>query len=191
MPEIFDIWSDKNKRTPYEYKQKSGQKVWLKCKRGKHTDTYRTLNGAYANSYECPDCVKERDESKIEETVRLYINNVLSLATLHEHKCSILPLNPKTNRPLPFDNEIVKYKLIIEVHGIQHYQITNFANLSAKKFGTTPEYEFEYLQWKDNYKKQYALSSGYSYLALSYLDIKNGKYKQIIKNKINEIQEAA
>ena len=84
-------------------------------------------------------------------------------------------------------NEIIDYKLIIEVHGIQHYEITNFAKMSAKKFNTTPEYELEYLQWKDNYKKQYALDNGYYYLEIPYLAEKDNSYKELIDNKIKEI----
>ena len=101
-------------------------------------------------------------------------------------------MNPKTNRPLPYDNEIVDIKLIIEVHGLQHYQLSGFAEMSAKKFGTTPEQELNYLQWKDNYKKQYAISNGYYYLEIPYWTEKDETYKILIENKINEIlQEVA
>lgn len=186
-PEVLELWSDKNKKSPYEYKPKSGQKVWFKCKCGKHSDTLRQIGAAILNDFECTECVNERNESRLEEKVRLYINTDLGLNTYHEHKCSILPLNPKTNRPLPYDNEVVDYKLIIEVHGIQHYEITNFAKMSAKKFNTTPEYELEYLQWKDNYKKQYALDNGYYYLEIPYLAEKDNSYKELIDNKIKEI----
>lgn len=191
VPEILEIWSDKNKKTPYDFKVKSKQKVWLKCKQGKHSDTLRTLSNAYTSNYDCPECVRGRDESKIEENVRLYINKELGLETLHEYKCNILPINPKTKHPLPYDNEVIKYKLIIEVHGIQHYHITNFANMAAKTFGTTPEYEFKSLQWRDEYKKKFALLNGYHYLAVSYKEINNGKYKYIINNKIKEISNKA
>lgn len=152
----------------------------------------RKIEIAYLSGFECPDCVKERDESKLEEKVRKYINNNLGYKTLHEHKCTLKPLNPKTNRPLPYDNEIVDIKLIIEVHGLQHYQLSGFAEMSAKKFGTTPEQELNYLQWKDNYKKQYAISNGYYYLEIPYWTEKDETYKILIENKINEIlQEVA
>ena len=42
-PEVLPLWSDKNKRSPYEYKPKSGQKVWFKCNCGKHSDTLRSF----------------------------------------------------------------------------------------------------------------------------------------------------
>lgn len=191
-PEVLPLWSNKNKKSPYEYKPKSGQKVWFKCKCGKHSDTLRQIGAAILNNFECTECVNERIESRLEEKVRMYINNDLKFKTLHEHKCSLHPLNPKTNRPLPYDNEILDLKLIIEVHGIQHYTITNFAKMSARKFNTTPEYELEYLRWKDNYKKQFALDNGYSYLEIPYQAEKDDYYKKLIDDKIKEIcKEAA
>ena len=190
-PEVLELWSDKNKKSPYEFKPKSAQKAWFKCKCGKHSDTLRQIGNAFIKDFDCPDCVKERTESKLEEKVRLYINNDLGLNTYHEHKCSILPLNPKTNRPLPYDNEVVDLKLIIEVHGIQHYEITNFAKMSANKFNTTPEYELKYLQWKDEYKKDYAINHGYKYLDIPYWTEKDESYKTLIDNKINEILQEA
>ena len=190
-PDIIHLWSDKNTKSPYEYKPKSGQKAWFKCGCGKHSDTYRTICNAHHNDFECPDCVKERNESKLEECVRKYINNVLGYKTLHEHKCTITAINPNTRRPLPYDNEITSLKLIIEVHGIQHYVITNFANMAAKSFGTTPEYELSYLQWKDSYKKDFALKSGYYYLEIPYWAAKNDYYKIMIDDKIKEILKEA
>lgn len=186
-PDVLSLWSDKNKNTPYEYKPKSSHKAWFKCNCGKHSDSLRIISIALNNNFECPDCVRDRDESKLETKVKEYINDTLGYKTFHEDKCTIRPLNPKTQRPLPYDNEIVDLKLIIEVHGCQHYQITGFAKMSARKFNTTPEHELEYLQWKDAYKKQYALDNGYYYLEIPYWTEKDESYKDLIKNKINEI----
>ena len=90
---------------------------------------------------------------------------------------------------MPYDNEIIDMKLIIEVHGCQHYQVTGFAKMSSEKYNTTPEQELEYLQWKDNYKKQYALDNGYYYLEIPYWTEKDDSYKALIDNKINEIMK--
>ena len=51
----------------------------------------------------------------------------------------------------------------------------------------TPEESLEYIQWKDEYKKQYALSHGYYYLAIPYTAEKDESYKIMIDSKIHEI----
>lgn len=187
---LLHIWSDKNKKSPYEYTMKSSQKVWWKCIDNNHEDYERVICNAQYYEFRCPECVNERNESLIQEKVRLYLES-LNYTILHEEKCTILPNNPKTKRTnnnLPFDNEIKELKLIIEVNGIQHEELCKLHELQAKHKNTTPQEEFEYQQWKDEYKKQYALSQGYNYLAISYKDIENNEnYKTLINNKIKQI----
>ena len=48
---------------------------------------------------------------------------------------------------------------------------------------------FEERKYRDNFKKEYALKNGYDYLALSYVDINNGSYKNIINKKLTEIKQ--
>lgn len=184
-PKSIELWSDKNKKTPFEYKSKSGKKVWFKCSCGKHSDTLRTISNAILNNFDCPQCVKERNESKIEEIVRLYLTDELHYLTNHEFNCTIVPINPYTNHPLPFDNEIPELKLIIEVHGSQHYQINDYFH--SKNSRISIEDAFEYQKWKDNFKKNYALEQGYNYIEIPYWKVKNDSYKELISNKIKEI----
>ena len=189
-PKSVELWSDKNKKTPFEYRSKSGKKAWFKCGCGKHDDTLRTISNAILNDFDCPQCVKERNESKIEETVRLYLTEELHYSTNHEFNCTIVPINPNTNHPLPFDNEIPELKLIIEVHGIQHYQMTDYFHSKDDK--TSIKEAFEYQKWKDDFKKNYALEQGYNFLEIPYWKVKDGSYKKLINNKIKEIlQEVA
>jgi hypothetical protein len=96
------------------------------------------------------------------------------------------------NYKLFYDNEIVddKFKLVIEVHGCQHYKISNFHSMQANKKNSTPEEEFEYSLEKDKIKKEFALKNGYYYLEVPYwTDNKNEDWKKLIDNKIREIQE--
>lgn len=188
-PELIDIWSDKNDKTPYEYAEFTHQKVWLKCKDGVHNDYQKTVSDYTANgSVMCPQCVKERNESFLEEKVRLYLES-LNYQLNHEYNCIITPINPMTNFPLPFDNEIVDLKLIIEVHGIQHYEITGWHITQAKASGRTKEEEFEYQKWKDEFKRNYALEHGYFYLEIPYWTIEDETYKVLINEKIEEINK--
>ena len=107
-------------------------------------------------------------ESKLQEKVRKYITNKYHYDIVHEYACDLKPINSKTNYVLPYDNQITMdngRKIIIEVMGIQHYQVTGYIKSEAEKHNTTPEDELRYLQWRDEYKKQYAISHGYGYIA--------------------------
>ena len=186
-PEINKIWSSKNTKSPFEYAEFSHKKVWLTCANGKHDDYLKIVSDYTANnSTECPKCVREKRESSLENTIRCYLET-LNYTLNHEYDCSILPKNPYTKFPMPFDNEIVDLKLIIEVHGIQHYELNGWHITQSKTSGRTPQKEFEYQKWKDEYKKNYAIKHGYHYLEIPYWTIDDGTYIQIIKNKLNDI----
>ena len=138
----------------------------------------------------CPRCARI-GKSKLQEKVNEYISKVYQYKLLHEYECNLKPRNPKTNYIMPFDNELVELKLIIEVHGQQHYEITGFTKLTAEHYGTTEDEELEYQKWKDKYKKDYALDNGYSYLEIPYWTENDESYKTLIDNKINEILKEA
>lgn len=187
-PESFQYWSDKNKKSPYEYISHSSSMVYWKCPNKKHNDYKRSIDEAVRLCFRCPLCTAERNESFLQEKVRLYIEN-MKYNIHHENNCTLLPINPKTKMPLPFDNEIEELKLIIEVNGSQHYKITNFAKLKAKRANTTPEYELHKQQLYDRYKKYVAYKNGYEYLAIPYwTDDKKETWKQMIDNKMIQIQ---
>lgn len=186
-PESFKYWSVKNKKSPYEYAPRSSTKVWWMCLSNKHKDYLRSIDEEVRLNFRCSSCVRERGESFLQEKVRVYIEQ-LGYNIKHETSCTLIPINPKTKMSLPFDNEIVDLKLIIEVNGIQHYRITNFAVLKAKRVGTTPEYELHKQQLYDRYKKYVAYCNGYFYIAIPYwTDDENETYKKMIDNKISEI----
>lgn len=80
-------------------------------------------------------------------------------------------------------------KIIVEVHGQQHYKISQFHKLQAKKNGTSPKQEFHYQQVRDRYKRMYVKSKGYHYLEIPYwTDDENETWKKMINNKIKEIK---
>lgn len=188
---ILNIWSDKNRKSPYNYAIKSNQYVWWKClDNDKHNDYKRSIGNAHRFDFRCPDCVREMSESFLQEKVRLYLNK-MRYKPLHEFNCTLKCVNPKTQYVLPYDNEINinNNKLIIEVHGKQHYILGSFHTLSAEYNNTTPDEQLEYQQWKDKYKKDYALSQGYFYLEIPYwTDDENETWKNLIDDKIKEIK---
>lgn len=194
-PKSVKLWSDKNTKTPYEYTISSGQKVWWKCLDGKHEDYYRCIcDSSGRRDFRCPECIQERDESLLQGKVRLYLEE-LGYEILHEQNCTILPQNPKyvgSQGHMPFDNEILvnNQPCVIEVNGEQHYKITGFARLHAKRHNTTPKYELCMQQVRDRYKRIYAKSMGYEHLEIPYTANNTEEtYKQLIDNKILQIND--
>lgn len=185
----LDDWNyEKNSIDPSEVAVSSNKKVWWKCKDCKYE--WQASPNVRGKGHRCPRCVENQDVSSIQKKTQDYILSNYEYELKHEKDCSILPRNPKTNYPMPYDNEVIIYdnaRLIIEVNGEQHYKITEFVKMDAKKHNITPEEELKYLQWKDEYKKQYALSMEYYYLALPYWTFNDNSYKTLIDNKIQEI----
>lgn len=187
-PEVLEVWSDKNKRSPYEYTKSSGKRVWWRCKDNKHNDYIRSIDSSVKVGFRCPECARERDESYLQEKVRLYLES-LNYNILHENKCTITPINPKTNHNLPFDNEIVELKLIIETHGIQHYK-TSVYNSVWRDLSLTPEEQLHKRKLYDRYKRFIAHHRGYFYLEIPYwADDKKETWKRLINKKIQEIKK--
>lgn len=183
------VWSGNNIKSSYEYSPFSNEEVWWKCAEGKHEDYYRTISDANVKEFRCSDCVRERKESFLQEKVRLYLNE-LGYTVFHEHKCNIVAQNPKTKKGhMPYDNEVVELKLIIEIHGIQHYKINPWQIHASINNDTTPEYELHMQQVRDRYKRIFAKRKGYNYLAIPYwTNNEQEEWKQLIDNKIKKIQ---
>lgn len=189
-PESLNCWSVKNDLSPFYYYPTSNKDVWWKCQDGKHDDYKRKISDQILqDEFRCPECTRLRKMSFLQEKVEKYIILKYSHNLLHENKCTIVPINPKTNCQLPFDIEVVDYKLIIEVHGQQHYQICGFTTMTADYYNITPEEALKEYQWKDNYKKEYAIKHGYEYLEIPYWTEQDESYKKLIDNKILEINK--
>lgn len=190
-PEILSVWSDQNTKTPYEYSLYSHEIVFFKCKDGKHDDYQRRIaDFTHKGFRECPRCVALEKESSYQKIVRTFLEQT-SYSLLHEFDCTIIPINPLTKMKMPFDNELCNINgknLIIETHGPQHYELNGWHIERAKHTNRTPEEEFEYQKWKDNYKKEYAILNGYEYLEIPYYTVINGLYKKLIIEKIKSIQ---
>jgi hypothetical protein len=185
-PEVNNLWSHINTKSPSNFSPMSSKEVWWKCENEIHEDYKRVIGNSVMASFRCPHCVRERRESFLQEKVRIYLSERLNYKLNHEYNCSIVPINPKTKQRLPFDNEVIDLHLIIEVNGIQHYKLLSedYSWLDNKK----PE---EYLRQRkliDRYKKAVAERNGYSYLVIPYwTDDKNENYKTLIDNKIQQL----
>ena len=189
---LWRVWSEKNSISLFEITPNSHKECWWNCPDDKHESFERRCGDSVKCEFRCPECSKERNESMIEEKVRLYLQKI-SNEVLTEHNCTIRPINPKTKQPLPFDNEIELENgkhLIIEVHGGQHYYMTGENSKYLKKGQTPEEYLYE-RKLIDRYKRIKCIQAGYEYLEISYTAFdKKETYKKIIDNKIKEILES-
>jgi hypothetical protein len=180
--QLLNIWSIKNKKSPYEYSINSGQDVWWSCPEGKHKDYRRKISNSNSHNFRCSSCTRERDESFLQEKVRLYLNK-LGYMVLHELNCNIVAQNPKVKNKrgrMPYDNEVIELKLIIEVHGSQHYD-------EVHGLWFDRGFDLYKQQLYDRYKRMFAKFKGYEYLEIPYWTENDEFYKYLIDNKINEI----
>ena len=187
-PNIEEIWSNKN-TVPFEdvYVSYVDSIIYWKCDNNIHDDYPRGVKSSLNSNFKCPFCSRENGISSYQLKTENYLNDNYNYTILHENDCSIIPINPKTNHKLPFDNEIYELKLIIEVNGRQHYDITSFAKSTAYHNNIDPECVLQYQKWKDDYKKNFALENGYSYLELPYWVFNDDTYKHLIDNKISTL----
>ena len=162
---------------------------WCKCDCG--NPSLKSVLACHLTSEKIRSCgCLSPNISILSEKVSSYIDDYYGYQISHEASCSLIPVNPNTGRNMPFDNDVLLPNgkhLIIEVHGQQHYSITLFTNMAAKKKGITPEEQLKYQQWKDAYKKQYALNNGYYYLEIPYTAERHDQYQTLIDTKISEI----
>lgn len=179
-------WSDKNEKTPFDYFPQSNKTVFWECENNKHDSYKRKIVSSVQADFRCPECVRKRNESFLQEKVRKYLENIFTNIN-HEHDCLLKPINPDTGYVMPYDNEIVDIKLIIEVNGQQHYSKNSFNGYFSEQ-GLSPEESLKKRQLYDEYKKQFALDNGYSFLEIPYwTDNKKETWKELINNKIKSI----
>ena len=189
--DILNLWDyDLNDKKPNEITYRMSISYYFKCSKGLHESELKNIYNITIgiSNFRCTKC--ERKESILQKKVRLYLESLNIYSILHERNCTLKCINPKTKCQMPYDNEIKELKLIIEVHGIQHYTITNWTNLTAKHNNTTPEQELHYQKVKDRYKRMFAKSkiNNYHYLEIPYYtDDKKETWKKLIDDKINEI----
>lgn len=188
-PKVLEIWSDKNSISPFEVSYGSGRDIWLECQDGIHEDYKTKPYRAKDHDFRCPNCSREQDKSRLQTKVENLINEEFGFNMLHEYDCNIIAQNPKKvkNSMMPYDIEIPELKIICEIQGEQHYEITGWTHSHAKRNGTSPEHELKMQQLRDRYKKYIAWKNGYYYLAIPYWFEWNDSYKDLIRNKLYKI----
>jgi hypothetical protein len=192
---FLELYWDYNKNAvdPWNipYSARSTTVVYINCQYDESHGSYKTFPSHFVNGSRCPACAISRSESYLQESVRKYIEDNYRFSLTHEYECSIVPYNYKTKHYMPFDNDVDfgnGIHLMIESHGKQHYEITQYTRLYAKRANISDEDALFLQKERDKMKKEYALAiPGYYYLELSYKVIKDNSYKTLIDNKIQEI----
>ena len=155
-----------------DYKGK-GEKIKFKHIKCNRTFDMRPTS-ILTQGHECPHCMNELTVGKLHLKVVEFLTE-LGYKLNFENKCSIVPINPKTNYQLPYDIEIDGYNIIIEVHGKQHYKYTPHLHYNDEK-------NFYSQRVRDRYKRMYAKSKGYTFIEIPYSMEYKDKYKNVLLN---------
>lgn len=177
-PQVIDIWSDKNKKSPYEYSFKSKRYVWWKCPDGKHEDYYRNISSSNFCNFRCPECQYSQGEDRINN----YLITHNFIKVLQENFDSILIDKSILNYYIPqktfegligIGNGLLSYdfyllepfNLLIEYQGQQHEKYYKGFHKNKKDF----ERQIEH----DKRKREYAQQNGIKLLEIWYWDYDN------------------
>ena len=131
-PQVLKIWSNKNKKSPYEYSPMSHQEVYWKCPEGKHEDYPRIINVANNGNFRCPECNEYKGEKEID-------NILIKFNIPHDSQYKFSDLKGVGNGLLKFDfpvfwdKEQMKLKILIEYDGIQHFRPVRFGGISKER----------------------------------------------------------
>lgn len=157
-------WSKKNKLIPRQVFRGTRKKYYFDCPLCKHTFQKRP-NHIINNSY-CPFCV-----NKTEKMLYQYLRKKYRVT--HNKRFSWC----KDVNYLPFDFCILKYKILIELDGPQHFkQVSNWK-------------DYKKTQKRDIYKMKRANKHGYSVVRILQEDVLSNKndWKNKLNSAINQI----
>ena len=187
-PQVLEIWSDKNKKSPYEYTKKSNKFAWWKCPDGKHEDYYRKISDANRYNFRCPEC----QYSKGEESISNYF---IKKGFIKIDQCDFIRLidKDKYNKNyyipqkefdgliglkgglLSYDFYIPKLNLLIEFQGIQHEKYIKGFHKSYEDFLKQLEH--------DKRKKEYAQSNNINLLEIWYYNF--DRIEEILERELD------
>ena len=174
-PQVLEIWSDKNKKSPYEYGVNSREEVYWKCLDGKHEDYPRSVYNSKRCDFRCPEC----QYSKGEESIGNYLKNkcfikidqydFIRLIDKDKHNKNYYIPQKEFDGLLGLGNGLLSYdfylpnlNLLIEFQGEQHERYIKGFHKSYEDFLKQQEH--------DKRKKEYAIINKYNFLEIWYYD---------------------
>ena len=186
-PEVLELWSDKNDKSPYEYPPKSDQEVWWKCPEGIHEDYPRGIKNSNTYKFRCPECQYSKGEEAISNCfinkgfIKIDQDDFEQLVNEDKYNNNYY-IPQKTfdgliglgNGLLLYDFYIPKLNLLIEYHGGQHEKFTRGIHKTYEDF----EYQLEH----DNRKCIYSDDNNINLLIIWYWDF--DKIEEILEREV-------
>jgi len=143
--DLLHLWSDKNKRSPYEYSLGStSKKVWWKCPNNKHIDYKRNIYESVRANFRCPTCSNGQRESIMANTLKQVLK--------YEYP----------NTEWEYDAGFRTSKNIISKYDIYIPEINYLIECQS-------EYH-DNRQKMDKLKKEYAMNNNYNFIAIDKRD---------------------
>jgi hypothetical protein len=171
---LLNIWSDKNKKSPYEFAPMSHQKVYWKCPDG-HEDYPRSILDSNSCNFRCPMCQNYVGELSISN--HLIENNVDYIPQKTFPDCKYKSL-------LKFDFYLLDFITCVEYQGIQHYEPRDFAG-RGKEWA---EEQFKLIQIKDQIKRDYCKNNNIKLIEIPYWEFDN--IETILKENLIAINKS-
>lgn len=164
------LWSDKNKKTSYEFAPFSTQVAWWKCHNNEHKDYQRTISVGTKLELRCPQC----DFSKGETLINNYLIQNKIVNTPQKTYEGLLGLGGGL---LSYDFYLPSYNLLVEYQGEYHD-----GNLTGnnKTF-----FNLEKQQEHDRRKRGYAEKNNINLLEIWYWDYDN--IEEILTKTLSEL----
>lgn len=171
-PQVFNIWSEKNEKSPHDYSCGSNQYIWWECLDEKHEDYYRNIRDSKFCGFRCPSCSFSKGEKSIEDYLKInkFIENIDYIPQMEFE--GLIGLG---NGNLSYDFYLPQYNLLIEYQGEQHEKFIKWFHGTKKNFEKQQEH--------DRRKQEYADNHNIKLLSIWYYDYDN--IEEILNRKLN------
>lgn len=176
FPDTLNIWSNKNKKSPFEYSPNSGFKVYWKCENEIHNEYFRSIDSSNKLNFRCPECSTSFGEQKISNYLSL--NNIKYMP--QKEFDNLLGIS-NGNLKFDFYLELNNIKYAIEYDGIQHYEPVDFEGLGIEH----AKEKFEILKQHDKLKNKYCKNNKIKLIRIPYWDFDNIEEILIRELKLN------
>ena len=192
-PQVLDIWSDKNDKSPYEYRPYSNQEVYWKCPDGIHEDYPRKIGNSNIYDFRCPECQYSKGEEAISNylidkgCIKIDQKDFNKLVNEEKHNKILYYIPQKEfkeliglgGRLLSYDFYIPKLNFLIEYDGEFHYKPIKLYKNEPIKYA---EERFKKQQIHDKLKDEYAKNNNIKLLRIPYWEFNN--IEKILDSKI-------